>query len=148
MDSLYNFDAARSDAQRREMEDLDEAGVCLFCPEHIDKAVNKLEFETEYWMVKKNDYPYENTNLHLLLIPKAHVATVSKLPKSAQQEFMPLVFRCESLYQLGSYAIALRSGDMRYNASSIQHLHAHLVTGDVDNPDHQPVRVKLSSRPR
>jgi len=144
---LYNFDAARSQPQREEMERLDREGVCLFCPEHIHRAKNPIEIETEHWMVKKNDFPYKNTSLHLVLIPKTHVPTIAELPPEAQSEFMPLVVKCETVYQLGSYALAMRSGDMRYNGGSIEHLHAHIIAGDVESPDHQPVRVKVSSRP-
>jgi ATP adenylyltransferase len=145
--SLYNFEAARAKEQLEEMQRLDEEGICIFCPEHIHKASQPIEIETDHWMVKKNDFPYANTDLHLILIPKVHVPTAALLPKAAQMEFMPLVVKCETLFQLGSYALAMRSGDMRFNGGSIEHLHAHIIVGDVKNPDHQPVKVKVSSRP-
>jgi len=145
--SHYQESAARSKEQLEEMKRLGAEGVCIFCPENISQDPQKVEFETSEWMVKKNRYPYEHTKLHLLLIPKAHVDILSKLSAAAQTEFFPLIKRCEEQYKLKSYAIGIRSGDMRYNGGSMEHLHVHLVVGDTDNPAHEPVRFKMTSRP-
>ncbi len=145
---LYNFDAARSQAQREKMKRLDQEGVCIFCPEHVHSGREKVDVETEHWMVKKNDYPYEGTRLHILLIPKLHVPDIADLPKASQDEFVPLIVDCVKFYKItGGYALAMRSGDMRHNGGSIEHLHAHIIVGDIEDPDHQPVKVKLTSRP-
>lgn len=144
--SYYNENAARSKAQLKNMQDLVKKGICIFCPEYIREDKHKLELETTHWMVKRNSYPYKNTRLHLLVIPKAHVRVLSDLSKGAQQEFLAVVSRLEEKFKLKSYAVGFRAGDFRYNASSIEHLHAHLVVGDTDNPNHKPVRFKMSSR--
>jgi ATP adenylyltransferase len=145
--SLYNFAAARSDEQLKDMQNLDSRGVCIFCPEHIGEDKQELLIDTDSWMVKENSYPYKDTKLHLLLVPKEHVSTISKLSLAAQKEFLPLVSKCERKFKLTSYALAIRSGDMRRNGGSIEHLHVHIVVGNTDNPDHEPVRFKMSSRP-
>jgi len=145
--SLYNFDAARSEKQRQDMQDLDARGICIFCPEHITNDGSKILFETKHWIVKTNKYPYKDTKHHIVLVPKEHVPTISKLSKEAQEDFLPAVARSEKKFKLDSYAIGIRSGDMRYNGGSIEHLHAHIVSGKVDDPNHEPVRFKMSSRP-
>ncbi|MBX4190474.1 HIT family protein [Candidatus Saccharibacteria bacterium] len=145
--SQYHHKAARSQDQLEEMRRLDKEGKCILCPEFIHEDIHDLEIETEQWMVKKNRYPYENTKLHILIIPKEHVKSVSELTKEAKESFLDVVSECERKYDLNSYAVALRSGDMRFNGGSIEHLHAHLVVGDVDNKKHQPIRFKMSSRP-
>jgi diadenosine tetraphosphate (Ap4A) HIT family hydrolase len=143
----YHHQAARSKEQLEEMKRLAKQGICIFCPENIVQDTEKIELQTENWMLKKNRYPYENTKHHLVLIPKQHVKDISELSKTAQEEFLPFVARVAKKYRLKSYAVAMRSGDMRYNGGSIEHIHAHLVVGDTDDPNHQPVRFKLSSRP-
>lgn len=145
--SQYNPKVARTKAQLEKMEDLIKRGVCIFCPEHIHEDLEKIEIKTKHWVVKKNAYPYDHTKLHILVIPKAHVTTVSELPKQAQAEFVPLIVRCELKFKLNSYALGMRAGDMRYNGGSIEHLHAHIVVGDTDEPDYEPVRFKMSNRP-
>jgi ATP adenylyltransferase len=145
----YNNEAARELEQLRRMKSLAERNVCVFCPENIqNETTTPIEIETDHWFVKKNDFPYERTKLHLMLISKKHVTTISELSKSAQTEFLQIVAEVERKYHLTSYAIGMRSGDMDYNAASVEHLHAHIVVGDKDNPDPEPIRFKMSSRPK
>lgn len=144
----YNEQAAREPAQLDRMRDLAARGVCAFCPEKLrTETTSAIEFETRHWVVKKNDFPYERTKFHLLLIPKAHVSTVSGLTASARAEFMEAVARVEREFKLASFAVAMRSGDMRYNGGSVEHLHGHVIVGDPQDPNPEPVRFKVSSRP-
>jgi ATP adenylyltransferase len=148
MGSGYNHKAARLPEQAEQMKDLAARGVCAFCPEHIHaESRNKVNLETDHWFVKDNDYPYEGTKLHIMLIPKAHVSTISELPKAARQEFLEVVSQIEKLHKLTNYAVAMRSGDPTRTGGTVEHLHAHLIVGDTDDPNHEPVRVKVSSRP-
>jgi diadenosine tetraphosphate (Ap4A) HIT family hydrolase len=145
----YNLDVARHEEQVKQMTDLMERGVCAFCRENIENEQKEpIEVETEHWVVKKNDYPYENTRLHLLLISKQHVSSVAQLPAEARHDFTDVISQLEQDRKLTSYTVGMRSGDMRFTGSSVEHLHAHLVVGDTDNPNHEPVRFKMSSRPK
>jgi diadenosine tetraphosphate (Ap4A) HIT family hydrolase len=131
------------------MQDLAARGICAFCPEHIHTETRtKIDIETDHWFVKGNDYPYDRTKHHLLLIPKYHVKTVSELPSAAQDEFLKVVARAEEHFGMTSYAVAMRSGDPRYNGGSVEHIHAHIIVGDTEEPAHEPVRFKVSSRPK
>jgi diadenosine tetraphosphate (Ap4A) HIT family hydrolase len=124
-------------------------GVCAFCREHVEQeTTSPIEIETEHWIVKANDYPYERTTYHLLVIPKEHVRSVSELSAKAQEDFLKVVAKVERHYKLPSYAMAMRSGDMRLNGGTVEHLHAHIIVGDTDKADHEPVRFKVSSRPK
>ena len=143
----YNTKVARSDAQLEKMDELIKRGICIFCPEHIHEDSEKIQIKTKHWMVKKNAYPYERTKLHILLISRVHVSTMSQLSKAAQMEFTQLIVRCEKQFKLVSYALGMRAGDMRCNGASMEHLHAHIVVGDTGDPNHEPVRFKMSSRP-
>lgn len=143
----YNNQAARSQEQLEKMKELAARGVCAFCPENIHEAEGKIVFETQEWIVKYNGYPYEGTKLHLILIPTMHVKTVSELPAAIRAEFLNVVEQCEKWFDLKSYALAMRAGDMRYNGGSVEHIHAHIVVGDTNDPKHQPVRFKMSNRP-
>lgn len=128
------------------MEDLDARGVCIFCPEHITEDAAPVQFESDHWMVKDNLFPYKNTDIHLLLIPKEHVTTLTALSRAAQIGYFDALKWAEEEYKLDTYALVTRSGDMKGNGGSIEHIHTHLIVGDIDNPDHEVVRVKVSSR--
>ena len=145
----YNFELARHKEQLQQMQDLAARGVCAFCREHIETEQREpIELETAHWIVKKNDYPYEGTSLHLMLVPKEHVKTFSELSSKAQSDFATTISKVEKKWHLTSYAVGMRSGDMRFNGSSVEHLHAHIIVGDTSNPKHEPVRFKMSSRPK
>src|SRR5436305_1763660 len=113
------------------MIDLQRRGICIFCPEHIKiEHREPIELETTHWLVTKNDYPYEHTTLHLLVIPKHHVSTIGELSTAAQSSFLETIAAVEQKWSLKSYALGLRSGDFRYNGGTIEHLHAHIIVGE------------------
>jgi dihydrofolate reductase len=148
-DTGYNLGVARSVAQRQQMHELASRGICNFCQKYIrTEQKYPIELETEHWVVKKNDYPYERTSLHLMIIPKRHIKTFSELNLAEQADFGVIIARAESQWKLTSYALGMRSGDMHYNGGSVEHLHAHIVVGDINDPSHEPVRFKMSSRPK
>lgn len=147
--SQYNLSAARKKDQLERMIELQKNKICAFCPENISEATDSpIEIETKHWLVKKNDYPYDNTSYHLLVIPKKHVKTISDLTKVAKAEFLDLISQVESKYKFKSYALGMRSGDMRFNGGSVEHLHAQVIVGKVTKVPHEPVRFKMSSQPK
>lgn len=148
MNDGYNLSAARYSEQKAHMKSLAERNVCAFCYQNIPaEQKNPIELETKHWVVKKNDYPYEHTSLHLIMIPKQHVSTFSQLTTSAQADFGRAITETENHFNLDSYAIGMRSGDFRYNGGSVEHIHAHIVVGERDQEHFQAVRFKMSSRP-
>jgi dihydrofolate reductase/diadenosine tetraphosphate (Ap4A) HIT family hydrolase len=143
--TLYYEGNYRTVEQLEDMRRLEAEGVCVFCPEHRDQ-VDVLHREPQ-WTVVPNKFPYRGTRLHLLLVPDEHVADLADLSTPAQASFWPTLQWVREHYGLMHYGIAVRNGDPRYSGGTIRHLHVHLLQGDVDNPQHDPVRVKLSSRP-
>lgn len=145
----YNFDSARTPEQIAKMQKLATSGICAFCPEHFkEHHDNPIEFETAHWIVAKNDYPYEHTSLHLLLVAKEHVQKLEELTSTARADFMETLVRVEKEFDLFSFGLGMRVGDFRYNGGSVDHLHAHVIVGDFSDPkNHQKVRFKVSSVP-
>lgn len=142
----YDLRHARVRAQTKKMEELIRLGVCAFCEEHFESFHDHpIEFETPHWLVSKNDYPYEGAALHLLLVARKHVTTLAELSPEARADFLEVVARIEREWKLPSYAIGMRVGDPELNGSTVEHLHGHVVVGATDEPDHEPVRFKMSS---
>ena len=144
MPPLYHLGNARTDAQRQDMVDLEARGVCLFCPDHLG-AEQRLLLQTEHWSVTPNEYPYAGTRLHLLLVPHAHVSDLLDLSDDARADLWTVLARVRAVHGLEFYGLGARNGDCRYTGGTIEHVHVHLVQGDVEDPDHVPVRLKLSS---
>lgn len=148
MTAKYNLATARFEEQKKQMEDLGHRGVCAFCPENVaSEQKEPVELTTDHWLVKKNDYPYDHTKLHLLLIPKEHVSTLSELSLPALHNLPETIVQIEKKWKLTHYAVGIRSGNMHHTGGSVEHLHAHIVVGDTAADDHEPVRFKMSSKP-
>ena len=144
---LYNPANYRWPEQLDEMLRLEAAGICLFCPEYLDGSRRmQLLHRTDHWSVTPNEFPYEGTKLHLLLVPRLHVDDLCDLPPEAQADFFTALGWAREHYAITFYGLGARNGDARFTAGTIYHLHVHLLVGDVDDPNHVPVRMKLSSR--
>jgi len=146
-DRLYDFDAARSDDQRRQMEDLEARGACIFCEEWFeDYHREPIEFSGEHWYVTKNDYPYEGTAAHYLIVPHAHVASFDELPDEAGAELWAIKRRLKEELSPLACATVERSGDMRFNGGSVAHLHTHFVA--LEEAPGKTVRFRVSAHGR
>jgi ATP adenylyltransferase len=143
---LYHLGNHRSDEQLERMRALEEAGICLFCPATLAGRTDRRHV-TAHWTVVPNDFPYRGTTLHLLLIPAEHVSDLVDLSVAAQADLWPTLAWARTEYRLTYYGLGARNGDPAFTGGTVEHLHLHLIVGDVDDPAHQPVRLKLSSRP-
>lgn len=129
------------------MESLEERGICLFCPDHLSSDPGHTVYRrSDWWTVTNNRFPYEGAALHLLVIPSVHAADIMDLPAEARAEFWPTLEWVRGKWRLGFYGVAVRCGDFRFTGGSLEHVHFHVVVGDVADPEHEPVRMKLSSR--
>ncbi len=143
---LYNLENSRNPAQLAEMTRLQKSGECLFCFDSLaSDADHPLLWESESWVVTPNRYPYADSRLHLLLIPKKHAADIVDLEDAALQDFWEGLRWIHTHYSLSHYGLGVRCGDCRFTGGTIQHVHVHVLVGDVDAPGHRPIRLKLSS---
>ncbi len=145
--SLYELRNARYEAQADEMRRLEAAGQCLFCPPLADGDPSAVVRSSQHWVVRYNKFPYVGTKLHLLLVPRSHVTDLLDLTPDELAEFWVVARQLRDEYGLTFYGLGARCGECLYTGGTIAHVHVHMLVGDVDNPEHVPVRVKLSSRP-
>jgi ATP adenylyltransferase len=144
-DALYDLDAARSDEQRRYMERLEAAGICIFCPEHVaDHHPEPVEHAGRHWYITRNAYPYAGTTAHYLIVAHLHVASFAELPDEAGAELWAMKRRLQDQLAPAATATVERSGDMRLNGSSVAHLHTHFVA--LGPAPAETVRFRVSAR--
>jgi ATP adenylyltransferase len=145
--SLYYTGNYRTEEQLTQMLELEAAGVCIFCPEHLPKY-RPVVHKTALWTVTTNRFPYRGTQLHYLLLPDEHVDDLVDLSPESHADFWTALRWARDEHGLTYYGLASRNGDCAFTGATIRHVHVHLVQGDVENPEHTPIRVKLSSHPR
>lgn len=140
-----NMENARTPEQVALMEQIKKDGVCPFCAEHFTKYHPKpIIKETDSWFLTENMSPYKNTKHHFLFVyKKAHIRFPSEIDAEARIDLFNLVDEVVKDYHIEGGAFFMRFGDTRYNGSSVEHLHAHIVVGDIDNEGYEPVRVKM-----
>lgn len=143
---LYFTGNSRHPEQTGRMRRLEAEGTCLFCPGRIDADDGDLVHADDAWVVRHNDFPYPGTRLHLLLVPRRHVTDLLDLTDDELAGFWRVGRLLRERFELTYYGLGARCGDCRFTGGTVAHVHVHLVVGDVEDPEHTPVRLKLSSR--
>jgi diadenosine tetraphosphate (Ap4A) HIT family hydrolase len=146
--SYYCLENYRTAEQLAEMRRLEASGVCLFCPDGLaSQAGQQVVLQTRYWTVTPNEFPYPGTVLHLLLVPRQHVADLLDLDEVSRRDFWTALASVRDRYGLGYYGLGVRNGDCRFTGATIRHVHAHVLVGDTDPDNAAVVRMRFSSRP-
>jgi ATP adenylyltransferase len=141
---LYDLAAARSEAQRRRMEELEAAGICVFCEEHVaEHQPEPIEHTGHHWYVTKNRYPYDGVATHYLIVARQHVTSFDELPDEAGAELWSIKRMLKTRLQPAAVATVERSGNMLYNGGSVAHLHIHLVA--LEASPSATVRFRVSA---
>jgi ATP adenylyltransferase len=141
---LYDLAAARSEAQRRRMEELEAAGICVFCEEHVgEHQPEPIEHTGRHWYVTKNRYPYDGAATHYLIVARRHVTSFDELPDEAGAELWSIKRMLKTRLQPAAVATVERSGNMLYNGGSVAHLHIHLVA--LEPSPSATVRFRVSA---
>ena len=143
--SYYCFENHRTPGQLAEMRSLEARGVCLFCPDGLGRQ--QVLLRTPHWTAIPNDFPYQGTALHLLLIPHQHATDLLDLPAAAQQDFWAALGALRDRYQLQHYGLGVRNGDCRFTGATIRHVHAHVLVAQPGADGAPPVRMRFSGRP-
>lgn len=143
--SGLKFSNARTAEQIALMKKIAQDGVCPFCAEHFKTYHPKpILKETDYWFFTENMSPYKGTKYHFIFVYKpAHIQTPNEMRPEALADLFALVNTAITEYKFPGGAFFMRFGDHDYTGGSVEHLHAHLMLGDIHAPNHEAVRVKL-----
>jgi ATP adenylyltransferase len=150
--SLYYLPNARGADQRQRMVDLEKAGICIFCPQHLGKELlgevsNEVIFRLGGWALVKNKYPYPGALHHFMLVPREHVGSALDLSGKAKIEYWDALERTVQEYGLTYWGEGSRNGEPAHTGATIRHYHVQLVVADPDY-EGEPVRLYLGSSPK
>lgn len=141
-----DLDNARVDEQRAVMEQIIEDDQCPFCLENLRQYHKEpILQETNHWILTPNQWPYQNTQLHLLAIYKDHATQLRHLKPAAGRELIKLFQWVEAEYNVPGGGWAMRFGDTDYSAGTVNHIHAQFLVPDIhaSNYAEKPVRLKI-----
>lgn len=140
-----NHTEARTEEQKHLMAQIEADGVCPFCAEHFRTYHPKpILMETEYWFVTENMSPYEGTSHHFIFVYKpAHTSSPKDISPLGAQDLFALISSLTDTYHIDGGSFFMRFGDMAWNGSSVEHLHAQLIVGKKKDTNAEALRVKL-----
>jgi diadenosine tetraphosphate (Ap4A) HIT family hydrolase len=146
--NYVNLDNARKKDQEESMKRIQERKECPFCWENLEKE-HKEEIlkEGKFWLITKNQWKYEEADLHLLLISKEHAESFRDLKPGAGDELLEFLQWAEEKFSLNSGGVCMRFGDINYNGATVSHFHIHLMK--PKNPlddDYKPIRFRIGGR--
>lgn len=146
---FVDLENAREDDQREVMKKIMAANHCPFCVENLKKYHKQpIIKETKYWLVTTNQWPYDHTLHHFLLIYKDHAEQLQELETEAGKELFELVAWLEKEYHIPGGGWAMRFGDTNYSSGSVAHLHVQYVVPSIEDPDFEPTRIKIGKNPK
>ncbi|MBI2888395.1 MAG: dihydrofolate reductase [Parcubacteria group bacterium] len=144
-----DMDNARLPDQRAAMERIASREYCPFCPENLALEHKQPTIkEGMYWLVTKNQWPYKNTRIHLLLILKKHAENIGDIPADAYAELGELLRWLEAEYEIPGGGVCMRFGGTEYSGGTVRHIHAQIVVPDLTSADYQPTFFQIGSQPK
>jgi len=145
---FVDIDNAREDEQIEVMRGIARAEHCPFCVENLKKYHKQpILKETKYWLLTQNQWPYKNTKLHLLIIYKEHATSLGELKSEAGSEFFELAKWVEKKFEIPGGGLAMRFGDTRYSAGTVNHVHVQFLVPDIEGENYKPTRFKIGKSP-
>lgn len=143
-----DLDNARMDEQREVMKKILEDGDCPFCLVNINKYHHEEVLKSgDFWFLTYNKWPYEHTKVHLLAIYKDHAENLSELDPNSGNELLEMMQWAQKEFNVSGGGWAMRFGDTNYSAGTVQHIHVQFIQPDLEDPDYQPVRIKIGKSP-
>lgn len=134
MNKYVMIEHARSDEQRKLMQEITNANVCPFCVENLEK-IHKLPIVIRgtYWVVTTNKWPYDNAKTQILIISTRHVESIRDLTTDEWNEWGTIVAQATEYYQISSGAICMRFGDPTVSGASVTHLHGQIIVPQANS---------------
>ena len=96
-------------------------------PKYIE---NDIAFETDYWSVSWNKYPYEGAKKHFLIVIKQPVYDLVDLTPEMWFDLQTVLVRLKNEYGVVGGAFCMRYGDPALSGASLKRLHAHAILPD------------------
>ncbi len=139
---------SRTQEQADVLKRIEKSHECPFCEKNLQKE-HKLPFlkNGRHWILTLNQWPYDGSEHHFLLISKKHVQQIGDLDAGAGNELIELVSSLEDSFSLKSGGLAIRFGDPHLNGGTVHHLHAHVIFPyHPDNPKFKELRFRISAK--
>ncbi len=149
-EKLQDLSNTREVMQRQIMEELAQTGECFLCEDVIARISEKYKgvatapfYHGNHWFIKDNDFPYEGSKLHLLIVPKRHVSKLEDLSPAEFLELQQMIMWVNTTYDVPGAALFIRYGETSYTGATLSHMHFHVMHGVEKQDGTEAILVKL-----
>lgn len=117
----------------REQEQLDimmrdeYAGKDPLDPKYIE---NDIAFETDFWSVSWNKFPYEGAKKQFLIVIRQPIYDMVDLSPEMWLDLQNVLARLKSDFGVIGGAFCMRYGDPALSGASLKRIHAHAILPD------------------
>lgn len=119
-------------------------GFCPFCEEHLFKHhLQPLAYKSQYWLVTKNSWPYKGSRFHFLFIARPHIETTEDISSAMWADLQKLYKKLIKENKIKGATLFIRSGDTHITGATVNHLHAHVVTGSLRTKNTKPIKTLI-----
>ena len=101
----------------------------------------------EWWYITANQWPYEHTKLHFLIIATHYWTKIEQITPRAACEALSLAKWLIQEYKIPGGAWCIRFGDSNYSGATIDHLHWQFMVPDLTAPDYDRVHFSIGKKP-
>lgn len=108
------------------------AHICPLCPDGLKMGCNDIIRSQDGWNLILNEFAYEHTRVHALIIPKVHITALNELSAQDWEAMQQLASWAIEHFQIKGGALTIRFGDAHYSGASVHHLHFHLISPEHD----------------
>jgi len=142
------LDHARTLGQVKAMENIISRHECPFCIQNLHKEhSNPILKENVYWFITENQWPYEGSEKHLLLISRSHYENLSDVPIEAFTELGEMLHWIDEHFPSTGGAIGMRFGDPAMTGATVRHIHIHFVVPKkISDPGFTDVKFRMSGK--
>lgn len=142
----FDHKNARTEEQKKLMQEIEVDGVCPFCYEHFKTYhPNPIIKENSSWLLTTNMSPYAGTSYHFFFVYKSsHKVYPQEMSREEHADLFELVSWVITEYSIAGGSFFMRFGEAGWNGSSVEHLHAHLIVGEKESVDTEGLKVKLA----
>ncbi len=140
----FYLNSARHLDQLVKMLIISSKGICSFCPQYLPRFhTGGIVTQNTNWQVVNNGWPYKGTSIHLLVIPKRHLTDLTQISQIEWLDLGSIIKKLVTDHSLTGYSLFCRSGNMKQTGATVAHLHFHLLSGQNEDGEGQPIKVKL-----
>jgi diadenosine tetraphosphate (Ap4A) HIT family hydrolase len=119
------------------------ADKCPFC-DPMNEELNHIIRESRGWRLWVSAFPIKNSELHLVMAPRYHVASVDDMTASDFTDMGRLFMWARKKFKLIGGGFAMRFGSPKLSTCSVLHLHANVIVPNRKGN----VRVTLAKEPQ